>query len=289
MDKPRKFLTLQDCCNDAIKKLRPELSEQQGIQTEFREGLTCPYCNKPFGGAMFYKVAGSEEWIQANEVIGCRNCRDRQAFYYYQENSLREQKLEISKRLMVEYFMLPEDLKNAGFQNYEKTDAVTSKAKLSSIDYVNAYLKGDLFNLLIMGNPGTGKSHLCVAIARNLQSKGKTIGFITTGKLLNKIKGTYSSNSVKTEEGIMQDISKLDLFILDDVGTESAGGSDDWRKSKLFEIVNSRIGKPTIYTSNLTDKDLPFAVGDRVFSRLYNNTKFIDLFTADYRKKLKIK
>jgi DNA replication protein DnaC len=58
----------------------------------------------------------------------------------------------------------------------------------------------------------------------------------------------------------------------------------------IFELVESRSGKPTIYTSNLTDTDLPKAVGGRVFSRLYDNTKFIDLFIEnyDYRKTRKI-
>ncbi|MGO5012795.1 ATP-binding protein [Niallia sp. Sow4_A1] len=147
----------------------------------------------------------------------------------------------------------------------------------------------DRYNLLIQGNPGTGKTHLCVAIARTLKEKGFIVGFLTTGQLLSKIKSTYNKASIITEENIFKDLKKLDLLILDDLGAEASGGNDDWRKSIIFEIVESRSGKPTIYTSNLTDQDLPMVVGERVFSRLYDNTKFIDLFTEDYRKKLRIK
>ncbi|HZH59523.1 MAG TPA: hypothetical protein VEY70_08115 [Metabacillus sp.] len=81
-----------------------------------------------------------------------------------------------------------------------------------------------------------------------------------------------------TEEKVFKDLKKLDLLIFDDLGSEAIGGNDDWIRSKIFELVESRSGKPTIYTSNLTHQDLPMTLGKRVFSSLYDNTKFIDLF-----------
>ncbi len=108
--------------------------------------------------------------------------------------------------------------------------------------------------------------------------------------LLSKIKATYSKGSSKTEEDIFNDLRKFDLLVLDDLGSEAKSKDEfDWSKNKLFEIVNCRIGKPTIYTSNFNEKHLPTAIGERVYSRLQYNTKFIEIVTDDFRKNYRIK
>ncbi|RKQ17493.1 ATP-binding protein [Ureibacillus endophyticus] len=198
-------------------------------------------------------------------------------------------KLE-GQRIAKEYYHIPTDLKSAGFKNYFETTKINAKAKEAMISFTKAFLetKGNTYNVLAMGSPGTGKTHLSVATARTIKEAGFIVGFLTTGQLMTLIKETYHKGAIKTERDIFNDIKNLDLLILDDLGSEVISSKDDWRKAIIFEVVESRSGKPTIYTSNLTDIDLPIAVGERVFSRLNNNTKFIDLFTDDYRKKLRV-
>jgi len=192
------------------------------------------------------------------------------------------------ERLIEEYFILPDNLKDAGFKNYQILDGVKAQAKEATIKYTKDFLSGEYYNLLLLGNPGTGKTHLCSAIARTLKENGVIVGFLTTGELLRKIKATYNKGSSKAENDIFKDLKQIELLILDDLGAESLNQNNEWYLKTMFEIVNSRLGIPTIYTSNFDDQKLPIAVGERVFSRLYDNTKFVDLFTEDYRKKLKI-
>ncbi|WP_265154661.1 P-loop NTPase family protein [Bacillus altitudinis] len=117
-----------------------------------------------------------------------------------------------------------------------------------------------------------------------LKEEGFLVGVLTTGTLLSKIKSTYQKGASKTEEDVFKDISKFDLLILDDLGSEARSNDEfDWSKNKLFEIVNHRIGKPTIYTSNFNELHLPTAIGERVFSRLQYNNKFIELIADDFR------
>lgn len=284
----KRFINLKDVYKDAVKKLTPSLVDRNDFEAEFKYNIDCPGCGNSTASGLYYRMSGNDEWFLAGETIKCSECRDTELFKAYQAVSLNEQKAEIGERLMKEYFLIPEELKNAGFKNYIHTNKVTENAKKLSTEYVKSFLRDEAgrHNLLIMGNPGTGKSHLCAAIARTLKGHGHIVGFLTSGQLLSKIKATYRKGASQTEEGIFQDIKKIDLLVLDDLGSEAIGGNDDWRKSMIFEVVNSRIGKPTIYTSNLTDLNLPVAVGERVFSRLYDNTKFIDLFIDkyDYRK-----
>ena len=71
-----------------------------------------------------------------------------------------------------------------------------------------------------MGNPGTGKTHLCTAVARNLKANGFIVGLLTTGQIRAKIKSTYNKGSSQTEEAIFRDLKKLDILILDDAGSK---------------------------------------------------------------------
>jgi DNA replication protein DnaC len=287
----RGFFSMDDCYRDAVKRLVPELKKQNDFGVKFcREILPCTNCNEGKSDSYFYRNKGEKNWIQVNKPGQCSECRGRVAFLANQKESLSENKRLIDLRLTKEFFHIPEGIKNPGFKTYQETNKVTARARKDVIHFTKKFMDSDSsrHNLLIMGNPGTGKTHLSAAAARTLREKGFTVGFLTTGQLLAKIKSTYKKGSVKTVEEILWDLKKLDLLILDDVGSEAIGGNDDWRKGMIFEVVESRSGKPTIYTSNLTDTDLPIAVGERVFSRLYDNTKFIDLFTDDYRKNFRL-
>lgn len=287
----RRFFNIEDVFKDAAKRFIPLLADRDDFEVQYQYKLPCPGCGDETASGLFYRILNQEDWLPAGETMKCSICRDQEAFITYQNKSLAELRASIGERLTKEYYLPPEGLKDAGFKNYESTNGVTSGARQSAIRFTKDFIsfENKAHNLLIMGNPGTGKTHLCVAIARTLKEKGNTVGFLTTGKLLSMIKATYKSGAMKSEAEIIRDIQKIDLLILDDLGSEAIGGNDDWRKGMIFEIVESRSGKPTIYTSNLTDSDLGNAVGKRVFSRLYDNTKFIDLFTDDYRKRLQKK
>lgn len=265
-----------------VLKNHPEL-EGKDLEVEYKYGFECPDCGTNGRNGLFFRVDGGE-W-QPNGELACYECANRELARTLSRVSFPD---NLKERLEKEYFLIPDNLKDAGFKNYEVLDSVTGKAKEQSMDYVKKFLAGERFNLFMKGNPGTGKSHLCAAIARTIKAKDYIVGYVTTGEILRKIRATYTAGASKTEEGIFKDLKRFDLLVLDDLGSESIGGNDDWRKGMLFEIVNSRLGKPTIYTSNLDDPELPTAIGSRVHSRLYDNTKFIDLFTDDYRKKLKI-
>lgn len=273
---------------NAIYKLKPELVGCE-IKIHFLQDIECSQCGKEGGSALDFRLVDKHSWERAI-TFSCSDCRDRELLTFSMEKDLKEQRLLISERLMNDYFLLPEKLKGVGFKDYYEINSVTTVAKQKTISYVKTFLASDqdCYNLLIQGNPGTGKTHLCVAIARTLKEKGYTVGFLTTGQFLSIIRSTFKPTALKTDEDVFQDFKKLDLLILDDLGSEAIRGNENWIMSMIFELVETRSGKPTIYTSNLTDQDLPMAVGARVFSRLYDNTKIIDLFTEDYRKRLRI-
>lgn len=286
-------LTIHDVCKRSMKHHVKELKNRDDYEVRISEGQ-CAVCRRGVEKLQF-RIFGKEEWKSACEdwKIMCKECKDHMELNKVLEGSNSNHREKLTSRLEAEYLHIPKDLKNAGFKNFNVHDNNVLNAKKAAMDFTKTFADMEAenrYNLMIMGNPGTGKTHLVTAIARTLKKQGFLIGLITTGTLLSKIKATYKKGGSQTEESIFNDLKKFDLLILDDIGSEARSRDEfDWSKNKLFEIVNLRNGKSTIYTSNFNEQHLSNVVGERVCSRLYYNTKFIELVTDDYRKNFQIK
>jgi DNA replication protein DnaC len=176
----------------------------------------------------------------------------------------------------------------SGFKNYESTNKATEKALKDAKEYIRKMLKGDMMiNLLLMGSTGTGKSHLAKAIAKTAKEKGLKVAYIEAVELFNLIKTTFGHE--RHNEMLYNDYKSFDLVVIDDVGLETKKqGEVTWSVTEWTKLINAREGKATVFTTNFDDAALAEVVGQRAFSRMYTNTKFIDLFTDDYRKKLQV-
>jgi DNA replication protein DnaC len=118
--------------------------------------------------------------------------------------------------------------------------------------------------------------------------KGERCIFISVPKLLSKIRSTYNKRSEYSEDDLLKWLERVECLVLDDVGAEQRKTSDDgesWAVSKLFEIIDSRAGKHTIYTTNLSSGELRRSVGPRNFSRMMQDTIILKLDGEDYRLK----
>lgn len=184
--------------------------------------------------------------------------------------------------------LINKSLATATFNTYKPTTPELGSVKSKLMQYVKDFDKDESHNVLLHGSYGTGKSHLSVAVTKELMQKGFTCLFLSVPKLFTKIKETYSGNSNYNEADILNLIENVDLFVLDDLGTEytNARSSDDnWSHTKLFEVLDSRSGKPTIYTTNLTSDQLRHKVNSRNLSRLMDGTEVIEMTGPDYRMK----
>lgn len=144
--------------------------------------------------------------------------------------------------------------------------------------------------LFLEGQPGVGKTHLGVAVLREvMQSKGARGLFYDTRDLLRVIRGTYNESTHTTELDVLRPVMTADLLVLDDLGAEK---TSEWVEETMNLIVNTRYNerRPTIFTSNYEDipddtdpNSLLFRIGYRMRSRLHEMCEFIVLDGADYR------
>ncbi|UFQ02235.1 ATP-binding protein [Pseudomonas fitomaticsae] len=124
--------------------------------------------------------------------------------------------------------------------------------------------------LLMLGKPGTGKTHLGVAIANELMRKtASTAVYRTFGSILHEIRATYRQGSERTEGQIIAAVVSPSLLVLDEIGVSKETPSD-FELTTLFAIINGRYEqmRPTVIISNLDGKALPSAMGERCVDRL---------------------
>lgn len=184
--------------------------------------------------------------------------------------------------------LINQSLRNASFTNYNSKNPDQQNAKETMMKYVTTFNTKTSSNILLVGSYGVGKSHLAVATTKELMKEGNTCLFLSVPKLLTKIKQTYNKNSKYSEGEILDLIESVDLFVLDDLGTEytnQKGGSDNWTHTKLFEILDSRSGKATIFTTNLKSNLLEQKINERNFSRILDGTHIINIHGPDHRRK----
>jgi DNA replication protein DnaC len=145
--------------------------------------------------------------------------------------------------------------------------------------------------LFLEGQPGVGKTHLGVAVLKQvIQSSGARGLFYDTRDLLRVIRSTYDPSIRTTELEILRPVMKADLLVLDDLGAEK---TSEWVEETMNLIVNTRYNerRATIFTSNYMDipddtdpNSLLFRIGVRMRSRLHEMCEFIQLDGADYRE-----
>lgn len=216
---------------------------------------------------------------------GCR-CEDKKLV----QNIIKQGKQNRMKKLhkiFEQNSLLNNSLKAASFKSYHPSTMELGEIKSRLMTYAKDF-NPESGNLLFVGNYGVGKSHLAVAITKQIMTKGFTCLFLSVPKLLTKIRQTYSGGTNFKEADILDLIADVDLFVLDDLGTEYTNvkdSADNWTHTKLFEVLDGRSGKPTIYTTNLTGKQLKEKVNDRNLSRIMDGTEVIEMDGPDYRKR----
>lgn len=122
--------------------------------------------------------------------------------------------------------------------------------------------------LMLLGKPGTGKTHLGAAIANDIVRNTSALAvYRTVGGLLQYIKGSYDRDAEYTEAEAFKSLVTPHLLVLDEVG---ATKPTEFELATLFAIINGRYEelRPTVVISNLPPKELPSAIGDRCVDRL---------------------
>jgi len=170
--------------------------------------------------------------------------------------------------------------------------------------------------LLFMGSVGVGKTHLAIAVLKELISKkGVRCLFFESGSLLKAIQDSYNPVSQTSEMRVLAPVYQAEVLVLDELG---ATVPTNWVRDTMYQIINTRYNnkKLTIFTTNYLDEVRPAAsedsesadvkrrnrsftservqemtsleerIGTPLRSRLYEMCKKVMIEGEDYRRRL---
>lgn len=123
-------------------------------------------------------------------------------------------------------------------------------------------------SIALLGNAGTGKTHLACAVGNYLLNHlDKTARFISVSELNRLVRESKSYNSEVSETEVISSFAGYDLLIIDEVGVQSGTEAES---RALFDVFNERYQsmKPTILISNLGPRAFAEAVGARIADRI---------------------
>ncbi|WP_181401406.1 ATP-binding protein [Apilactobacillus micheneri] len=211
----------------------------------------------------------------------CEQCQ-QEAINTRSNNIVKSSVSRIERRksygVLTKDSLIPDDdLKDASFSTFNPNDDESSNnlriAKLSA----KKFLEDAKFNLILSGPPGRGKSHLALSILKavNEQSQGKiTCMFINTDDLFFKIRDSWSNkDNGFTAPEVISRLSKVDLLVLDDLGSEATMQSryveaKDYIQQPLYEVLRKRSRKSTIITTNMDSEKLNATYNGKIISRV---------------------
>lgn len=197
------------------------------------------------------------------------------------EHELAERDRRRLERHLGEAKLLPG--KTLATYDFEAVPMV-SKAQVMALCAGDAWLEQGA-NLILLGPPGGGKSHLSSAIGLSLLEKGWRVLFSRTSDLVQKLQVARRELAL---ESAIQRLDRFDLLILDDI---TYGSKDQAESSVLFELISARYER----RSMLITANQPFGEWGKIFpdpamtlaavDRLVHHATIFEMNVESYRRR----
>ncbi|MCK6203956.1 ATP-binding protein [Bacillus infantis] len=267
--------------------------EKLSIPQALRKNITfhSSYCEKHTYRKNGEDVVNPVQRMEINGQVVCPRCevdKDNQKIEAEQQEKYKE--LLASKQesdrpyhvLRNKSILTDHTLLEATFENFTVECEEERKNKEDMLDAAARLQDGQVFNVILQGKQGTGKSHLSYSLLRHLNEASEcSCCFVSIDEMLRKIKDSFNNKESKYTESYFVDLlSNVKYLVLDDLGAETGAidtekTATDFVQRVLYAVASSRQDKATILTTNLDSKTLFRMYDKKLVSRLLRSPKFI--------------
>lgn len=180
------------------------------------------------------------------------------------ERAEEEQRLADLQQALLRDAGIPALFHDATFDNYQADTPEMRKCLAIARAFATSQKRGR--SLVMTGKPGTGKTHLACAIAREAMKTSRRVVFTTAAEVVMSVRATYRRDSELSEMDVLDRFRNANMLVIDEIGAQNG---DEHGKTILFDILNYRYAEmlPTVICSNLSEKNLTDVLGERLMDR----------------------
>lgn len=193
-----------------------------------------------------------------------------------------ERSREVAERTKRYMEQVPERYWSESLGSY-RTDTAERKSSLEKARaFVQCVRGGGFQTLLLLGNAGTGKTHLACGIIRECGGL-----YRLAPAMCEEIRRAKSFGARETEADILDRYGRASLLVIDETGRGIAAAEEQYM---LYQVINERYNrrKPTVLISNQTKKDFLCYVGAAATDRLAESAQAVEFSGKSYRLEIRL-
>lgn len=154
-------------------------------------------------------------------------------------------------------------------------------AKSKAESFIQTVKLGKFQTLLLLGSPGTGKTHLACGIVYECGGLYRQSSAICA-----EIRRAKSFSAQETEADILETYGSANLLVIDEIGRGESAAEEQYM---LYQIINGRYNrrKPTVLVSNLRKKDFLGYLGIACADRLSESAQVAELSGQSHRAEIR--
>lgn len=231
-----------------------------------------------------YESMGTKYMGRHEVWIRCPTCEaERMASERHKEAERKAQEHKAHMERLLDQACIPQRFIGRTLDSFRaETDAQKVALEIASkyvTDFTTHEKKGT--GLIFSGLPGTGKSHLAVAILQALMPAKCGI-YTTCMSVIRNVRGTWRKDSERSEQDVLNAYCEADLLVIDEVGVQYG---TDGEQTILFDVIDRRYREmmPTIILTNQAKTGFKEFIGDRSFDRLVEVSRWVPFDWPSYR------
>ena len=176
---------------------------------------------------------------------------------------------------------VPERYFTESLESYKTENELQKKVKQMATTYLHEILDGKFKSFVMVGNAGTGKTHIACALVREAGGK-----YRSAPDLVEEFRRVKSFTANETEAQKVKYYGNLSFLVIDEIGR---GINEQEEKYMLYQLLNARYNtrKPTVLISNHNKADFLRYIGVAAADRLVESADIIEMNGASYRLNLR--